>query len=629
MKILCSILIIFLNVIFPQSIEKKFDETNWDLSDATIIKKYGNECLKGTAILKGVEFCNGVIEYDIYVTGERVFPEIMFRVENENFGEKFYLRPHKSGLYNDVLQYTPVYNGVSGWQLYHGKGCTAPFSLKKNSWNQIKLVVEGYSAKVFINNGEKAALEIDKLQRGVSKGSIYFNTSNTERALVANVRISQSNNNHKNIKLNTPPSNIISNWELSRVYNCEKYDIAKLGYPNFYSVFYGQWQKVTSREDGLVDISKYQKRNSKIPELVMARTDIFSNETKEIRLDFGYSDEITIFHNGRKIFYGNSSFRSRDYGFAGIVGYNDCLYLTLEKGINQIYVLLKEKFGGWGFKFKTDIDVLLPKKEEEVLTKIWETDAEFLTPESVVFDKDNQVLYVSSFDLNYMKNRKQGFISKVSLDGKIIEKKWINGLDAPCGLTISNGKLYTVERDCITEISIKDKKVINRIKLPDAVFPNDITADKEGNIYVSDTGPGENQKKSLIYKYANGKASKWYDTEEINRANGLTFFDGKLLLGNSGDGFLKSICTKSKKITNLRQLGGGILDGIKPIKKDGYLVSHWEGKIFLVDNKNVTEIKDLRLEGFNTADFEYLEEQNLLIVPTFSGNKIVAYKINL
>ena len=60
-----------------------------------------------------------------------------------------------------------------------------------------------------------------------------------------------------------------------------------------------------------------------------------------------------------------------------------------------------------------------------VLQKKWETAAEFKLPESVIYDEVNNVLYVSSMQDDPLKKDGNGFISKVGLDGKIIELNWV------------------------------------------------------------------------------------------------------------------------------------------------------------------------------------------------------------
>jgi len=102
-----------------------FESSQWVFEGAQVVQHLDRKALMGSAYLKDVDFQNGVIEVDIATNGRTSYPGLIFRRQsNENY-ESFYLRPHRSNLYPDALQYTPVFNGLAGWQLYHGDGFTA------------------------------------------------------------------------------------------------------------------------------------------------------------------------------------------------------------------------------------------------------------------------------------------------------------------------------------------------------------------------------------------------------------------------------------------------------------------------------------------------------------------------
>ena len=91
-----------------------FESDRWVLKNAEIVTHLGRKALAGATYLKDVQMENGIIEVDIAVTGARSYPGVIFRMQSpENF-ERFYLRPHRAGLYPDALQYTPVFNRVEG-----------------------------------------------------------------------------------------------------------------------------------------------------------------------------------------------------------------------------------------------------------------------------------------------------------------------------------------------------------------------------------------------------------------------------------------------------------------------------------------------------------------------------------
>ena len=55
-----------------------------------------------------------------------------------------------------------------------------------------------------------------------------------------------------------------------------------------------------------------------------------------------------MFLNGRPLYEGDDTYRSRDYRFLGSIGWYDALHLPLEEGANELAVVVSEDFGGWG-----------------------------------------------------------------------------------------------------------------------------------------------------------------------------------------------------------------------------------------------------------------------------------------
>ena len=68
------------------------------------------------------------------------------------------------------------------------------------------------------------------------------------------------------------------------------------------------------------------------------------------KLELGYSDEVSVFLNGKILYRGRSAQYFRDPGFLGIVNpENDAVYLPLQKGTNELVLAVSEIGGGWGF----------------------------------------------------------------------------------------------------------------------------------------------------------------------------------------------------------------------------------------------------------------------------------------
>lgn len=255
------------------------------------------------------------------------------------------------------------------------------------------------------------------------------------------------------------------------------------------------------------------------------------------------------------------------------------------------------------------------------LTLKWETDTLLTTCESVIYDKDRDVLYVSN--INGVSDGKDGngFISKVSLDGKITEVKWVKGMDAPKGMGIANGKLYVTDIDRVHEIDLTNAKIIKTHKVQDAKFLNDIATDTTGRVYISDTG------RNNILVIDNGKLSLWLD--KLNGPNGLLVENNRLLLAQFSGQDLSTIDLTTKQVTQVAD-SVGMGDGVVALGDGAYLVSGWNGIVSHVTSDwKSTVILDTRKESVNAADIEYIQNKKLLLVPAFFKNKVMAYELTV
>ena len=99
-------------------------------------------------------------------------------------------------------------------------------------------------------------------------------------------------------------------------------------------------------------------------------------------------------------------------------------------------------------------------------------------------------------------------------------------------------------------------------------------------------------------------------------------------MGSSGDGILKRVDLETGRLERVLSLGAGIIDGMRVDQEGNLLISHWEGQLYRISpDGHLVEILDAQPEGWNTADFEYLPEERLLLFPTFLENRVRAVRI--
>ena len=126
---------------FNRSQPVPFDSGRWrvDAVESRVEDHLGRPSLYlkgGLATVADARFTHGWIEFDLAVSADRGFMGAIWRVHDTKNYEEFYVRPHQSGN-PDANQYTPVFNGVSGWQLYHGERYAAPFAYRFHEWMRV------------------------------------------------------------------------------------------------------------------------------------------------------------------------------------------------------------------------------------------------------------------------------------------------------------------------------------------------------------------------------------------------------------------------------------------------------------------------------------------------------------
>ncbi len=256
--------------------------------------------------------------------------------------------------------------------------------------------------------------------------------------------------------------------------------------------------------------------------------------------------------------------------------------------------------------------------QKKQLKKIWQTEKILKVPESVLFHKDSKTLYVSTIDGAPTDKDGKGGITKLTTDGKVDSLNWISGLNAPKGMGIFNDMLYVSDIDEVVAIDIKTSAIVLRIPIEGAKFLNDIAIDPKGIVFVSD------MRKGTVHRIENGQPELYM--ENIEGVNGLCMAGDELYL------VAKGILWKARGKTELLMIAEGMdesTDGVEMTKEKNFIISSWAGLIYYVDANTgkVQQLIDLRPQKLNTADIGFDPQQEIIYVPTFSGNRVIAYQL--
>jgi streptogramin lyase len=258
-------------------------------------------------------------------------------------------------------------------------------------------------------------------------------------------------------------------------------------------------------------------------------------------------------------------------------------------------------------------------------------------PEAVVHDTVADVYLVSNINGDPGEADGNGFISRVAPDGQVLERKWIDGerpgttLHAPRGLALDRDTLYAVDLDALRLFDRKTGAPTGTWPIPDPHFPNDITIDDRGRVWVTETGVHIRPDGEPI---PDGEQVIWrYDTpgavptavktgDELVGPNGIVWTpEGPViasLLGSSvyrlaPDGTLHVVATTPV----------GRLDGLVALPDGSFLTTSWLGKAIY----HVTEAGEVSsvvngADILTPASIEYDRARGRMIIPLLKADEL-------
>jgi len=332
--------------------------TGWEIpgKGAAFESYLGHEALRvgtGRVFYRELALQDGSIDFDIALTSHRAFAYLQFRMASDEEHEEIYFRPHKSEL-PDALQYTPVFRGVSQWQLFHGPGGTAAVGLPPDEWIHVRLVMRGRQAAVYVGDVDEPQLVVARLGHEPRAGYIALRgflprgTPTQHAAHFANVVVDDT---EPSIEQTTEPppqpkAGTLTRWDLSPAFRVEEAPVEDL--PELAGT---EWVAATTEPQGFVLVDRWLTRpEGRGISATIARVRVQSDEATTRRLEFGFSDWVSVFLNGRLLFTGAAPFSPDRPRRDGLLTPDDYgLALPLRAGENELILVVSDVFGGWGF----------------------------------------------------------------------------------------------------------------------------------------------------------------------------------------------------------------------------------------------------------------------------------------
>jgi len=156
---------------------------------------------------------------------------------------------------------------------------------------------------------------------------------------------------------------------------------------------------------------------------------------------------------------------------------------------------------------------------------VWAVSEGISAPESAYVDPDSGLLFLSQIGEGGATTKDgDGWISKLTSEGKVLKNKWVTGLNSPKGLRSHEGILWVADIDSVVSIDMKTGSILKKIPVPEATFLNDLAIAPDGTVYVSD------MLKSRVIRIKDGNPSVFIEGPELEHPNGLLVEEGKLLI---------------------------------------------------------------------------------------------------
>jgi len=260
-------------------------------------------------------------------------------------------------------------------------------------------------------------------------------------------------------------------------------------------------------------------------------------------------------------------------------------------------------------------------------TEAWRASG-FVMPESVAFDPGTNTLFVSNINSPDMSANGQGYVTRLGIDGAVVTEKFVEGLNAPKGIDIVDGRMFVAGIAELVEVDLAAAAITGRYPLPGAVFLNDVKVAPDGRVFVTETLRG------AVYVLENGALTEFVTDPAITGANGITIEGDRLLIAPLGDisgGFanlppqrIMAIDLATRVITPFAEGPVGVLDGIEPAGDGAFLVTdNPAGTVLRVDASGAVD--EIVAPGSGAADFEFVAETGLIVVPMLNSGEVVAY----
>lgn len=257
----------------------------------------------------------------------------------------------------------------------------------------------------------------------------------------------------------------------------------------------------------------------------------------------------------------------------------------------------------------------------------------FLTPESVLWDAEQRVWFVSNINGVPSAKDGDGFVSRLTADGVVDSLHFIHGgLNGPKGMALHGDTLWVADIDALRGFDRRSGAPLATIDFgAGARFLNDVVIGPDGTIYVTDTGihigpdgithPGPDR----IFAVKGGAISVAAEGDWLGRPNGITWDQAhaRYIVVPFGGGALLG-WTPGGQAADTIGVGPGAQDGVQILGGEVYVTSWADSTVFMLgpagNRKAITGVN-------SPADIGMDEARGLIAIPLFMENRVEFWEV--
>ena len=243
----------------------------------------------------------------------------------------------------------------------------------------------------------------------------------------------------------------------------------------------------------------------------------------------------------------------------------------------------------------------------------WIAEGEFCEPETVLPLPDDTLLISNVCDFRKQGN---GFLTLLDGDGRPLDWRVVEGLDAPLGMALVDNRLYVVDNNRLRIFRWPGYERLEVIELETSVA-NDVAVTPEGVAYVTDTA-----KHQVIEVEPDGAHTVFTGEAQFQGANGIELSGEHLYIGGER---LWRVDLENESVETIGPDWLSDIDGIE-FEQDGTmqitpvagpLIRYWSDENYEV----------LGGEGVSSANHGYSASLKLALIPTGFDNQVIAIRI--